>query len=67
MNGVEVTTSGAAAGFFSGTFFFFLNRLTKALPPVGAVALSSTPRLYSKSVNQVRRNVSGNTVETLSK
>ncbi len=45
----------------------FLKRLTKASPPVGAVASSSTPRLYSKSVRQVRQKDSGTWAAFLSK
>lgn len=45
----------------------FLKRLTKASPPVGVVASSSTPRLYSKSVSQVRQKNSGKWAAYLSK
>lgn len=45
---------------------FFLKILTKASPPVGVVASSSTPRLY-KSVSQVRLDNAGSQAGVFSK
>lgn len=64
---MNVATTGAAGEQECDFFLLFFENLTKASPPVGVVASSSTPSLYSKSVSHVRQNHTGNHAALVSK